>query len=329
MRWLRGRKRWLLGLPVLVFVGLGLVPGLPHPTLGVWWIPAPPRNEVPLPWPGVERVLVLAPHPDDEVLALGGTIAHWVQEGAQVVVAFLTNGDANTAAKRLLTGNPFHRAVDYRALGYRRQKEAMHALRTLGLPQGHALFLGFPDQGLSSLAHKYWDSAVAYRSPYTKADRAFYVNSYEPGAPYTGQALAEVLAAILRQFRPTLVYLPHPEDRHPDHAATVQFTVAALLKAQLEESPELRLYVVHAPQWPKPRRLSPQLGLEAPPALGQWVWQSNELTPELVRVKLAAVRAYSSQRLTNGRFLASFVRANEIYAVYTPVRPLMPFAPGT
>ena len=48
-------------------------------------------------------VLVVAAHPDDDVLGCGATIARWVQEGRQVVVAFLTDGvgarsDADQAA---------------------------------------------------------------------------------------------------------------------------------------------------------------------------------------------------------------------------------------
>lgn len=39
-----------------------------------------------------ERVLVVAPHPDDEVLGPGGTIARLAQEGAEVHVAIMTRG---------------------------------------------------------------------------------------------------------------------------------------------------------------------------------------------------------------------------------------------
>lgn len=42
-----------------------------------------------------ETVLVLAPHPDDEVLGMGGTIAKLTQKGARVVVAITTKGQAS------------------------------------------------------------------------------------------------------------------------------------------------------------------------------------------------------------------------------------------
>ena len=39
-----------------------------------------------------KSVLVVAPHCDDEVLGVGGTMARWSEEGAQVTVAILTRG---------------------------------------------------------------------------------------------------------------------------------------------------------------------------------------------------------------------------------------------
>lgn len=42
--------------------------------------------------PGRERVVVLAPHMDDEVIGCGGTLARHVACGAEVTVVFLTDG---------------------------------------------------------------------------------------------------------------------------------------------------------------------------------------------------------------------------------------------
>jgi LmbE family N-acetylglucosaminyl deacetylase len=42
--------------------------------------------------PGAERVVVLAPHMDDEVLGCGGTLARHVRAGARVTVVFMTDG---------------------------------------------------------------------------------------------------------------------------------------------------------------------------------------------------------------------------------------------
>jgi LmbE family N-acetylglucosaminyl deacetylase len=41
------------------------------------------------------RALVIAPHPDDEVLGVGGTMARFSREGHEVFVAIVTRGDAS------------------------------------------------------------------------------------------------------------------------------------------------------------------------------------------------------------------------------------------
>lgn len=326
------RRTWLAGGIVLLPLALGFIPGVPHPFLNLflWGVPVPPRVEVPAPVSGVERVLVIAPHPDDELLALGGTIAQLRADGQQVLVVFLTNGDANRAAKKLFTLNPLGRPEDYRLLGYRRQKEAAAALRILGVPKNSILFLGYPDQGLTALTSRNWKRDNPYTSPFTKANYAFYRNSFNLSALYCGEGLVADLALIVRRFSPTVIYLPHPEDGHPDHRAAVQLMLAALFKGEREAEPELRLYVVHAPRWPAPRRLAPDQELSVPAGLGGWTWVSHDLGQELMETKLKAIRAYTSQRVTNGRFLASFVRSNELYATFpVPDLPIVPPAPGT
>lgn len=325
------RRAWIAGGILVLPVALGFVPGVPHPFLSffLWWVASPPRIEVPAPLAGVERVLVIAPHPDDELLALGGTIAHLKETGHQVLVVFLTNGDANRAAKSLFTLNPLRRAEDYRALGRRRQKEAVASLRVLGVPMSSILFLGYPDGGLMALLGNHWKRDAPYTSPFTKANHAFYANSFNARALYCGEDLVADLALIARRFGPTVIYMPHPEDGHPDHRAAVQLVLAALATVELAEEPQLRLYIVHAPSWPAPRRLATGLSLTVPTALGGWTWQSQEMTDELMEVKLKAIRAYSSQWVTNGRFLASFVRPNELYAVFSvPIVPVGVPVPG-
>src|SRR5262245_52083561 len=47
------------------------------------------------------RLLVVAPHPDDEVLAAGGLMQHVLAAGGQVRVVYLTNGDGYRDGVRL------------------------------------------------------------------------------------------------------------------------------------------------------------------------------------------------------------------------------------
>lgn len=309
----RRRLRSWVWVFVTVPVVVGFIPGVPHPGLQLflWWVPLPPRGEVPEPREGVERVLVLAPHPDDEVLGAGGAIVESLREGHQVLMVFLTNGDANTATKKLFTWNPLNRPEDYQALGYRRMKEAGQALLILGVPWDHALFLGYPDRGLWALWTTHREKV--YTSPHTKMNHPGYRNSFNPEARYTGQDLLSDLAKILCIYQPTLIYCPHPEDTHPDHRATAHFLRVALEETEL--APEVRYYLVHGERWPNPLRLIPDAELSVPLYLTDgWDWHYLWLSEETVERKLAALRTYSSQRVTNGRFLAAFVRQNEVYA---------------
>lgn len=84
-------------------------------------------NRSALVWePGDERVVVLAPHMDDEVIGCGGTLARHVARGADVTVVFLTDGGSG--------GIP---SAEDQALGLPmtaiRKREAQRALAVLGI----------------------------------------------------------------------------------------------------------------------------------------------------------------------------------------------------
>jgi N-acetylglucosamine malate deacetylase 1 len=52
--------------------------------------------------PKAERIVIIAPHPDDEIIGPGGTLLHILEKGASVKVIYLTAGDADPelAARR-------------------------------------------------------------------------------------------------------------------------------------------------------------------------------------------------------------------------------------
>ena len=55
---------------------------------------------------GAETILVIAAHPDDEVLGVGGTIARRVREGHEVHVAYLATGVTGRDQERRRRGRP-------------------------------------------------------------------------------------------------------------------------------------------------------------------------------------------------------------------------------
>lgn len=83
--------------------------------------------------PLVSRLLVVAPHPDDETLAVGGLIHSLVRDGARVKVVFMIQGDGYPLAARALSGAIDLEPDDYVALGTHRRGESVAALATLGV----------------------------------------------------------------------------------------------------------------------------------------------------------------------------------------------------
>ena len=82
---------------------------------------------------GSAVTLVIAPHPDDDVLGCGGVIAQKCAAGQAVHVAFLTDGSAS------------HRGIDPRELATIRRTEATECARRLGVAPANLHFLDYPD----------------------------------------------------------------------------------------------------------------------------------------------------------------------------------------
>lgn len=82
------------------------------------------------------RVVVVAPHPDDEVLGLGGTLAAWAATGVGTVVVAVTDGEASHPDSPTVTGPE---------LAGHRADERARALGVLGLGGAEVLRAGLPD----------------------------------------------------------------------------------------------------------------------------------------------------------------------------------------
>jgi LmbE family N-acetylglucosaminyl deacetylase len=106
------------------------------------WAASPVSRLPPLRSPGPSRAIVLAPHPDDEVLGAGGLIQLLVAGGAEVEVWAVTDGEA--------CFGPLDPAAEA-AVRAERAAESRSALRRLGLPPDlRRRCLGEPDGGVRS-----------------------------------------------------------------------------------------------------------------------------------------------------------------------------------
>ena len=141
----------------------------------------------------VGSVLVMAPHPDDESLGCGGTIAQLREQGYAVHVLFVSDGTMSHANS---TAYPALRLRDLR------EQEAREALRRLHVDPQACTFLRYPDR----------------RVP-TGHDPDF------------AEAVARV-ATLLDELKPTTVFMPWQRDPHPDHRASWQIGQAAIQQSR-------------------------------------------------------------------------------------------------
>jgi len=131
------------------------------------------------------RVLIIAPHPDDDVIACAGLLMH--AEAARIL--FVTDGERNPWPQRVKLRKLFIGDRDREAWAAMRRRETLESLARLGIEGSCARFLGFPDQRLMSLARR------GERAP------------------------SIAIADEIRDFAPTLIVSPSTFDAHYDHRA--------------------------------------------------------------------------------------------------------------
>lgn len=135
------------------------------------------------------RLMVLAPHPDDESLAAGGLIQRALACGAAVSVVFVTDGENNPWPQRALERRVWIGARQRLAWGARRRGEADAALAALGAAGVSVHRLGWRDGGVTWQLLDDTDAMLA------------------------------TMRGLLERERPSLLVLPDLVDRHPDHSA--------------------------------------------------------------------------------------------------------------
>ena len=134
------------------------------------------------------RVLVIAPHPDDDAIGCGGTLARLARRRARISVVYVTDGGASHVKSQRF---PPAKIRDLR------EAEARNALRVLGLRTAPR-FLRAPDGELAALC---------------ATDRT---------------AIVAALAAALERTRAQVVFVPWARDPHPDHIAVAALADVAI-----------------------------------------------------------------------------------------------------
>src|SRR5579872_2857522 len=157
----------------------------------------------------LQRTLIIAPHPDDDVIAAGGLMQRAIAGGGELRVLFITDGDNNPWPQRFMQRKWFLSAADRSSWGSTRRQEALCSLALFGIAPECATFLALPDSGMARMARR----GVA--------------------------EVSEAIRRVIDDFQPTLVVSPSSFDLHADHRAVSFFVHNA--------APERAIvtYVVH------------------------------------------------------------------------------------
>jgi LmbE family N-acetylglucosaminyl deacetylase len=247
-----------------------------------------------------DRVLIVAPHPDDEVICNGGIIRYAVENQIPVKVVVVTDGN-DTKTSPLI-----------------RHNETINGTKILGLAEENVIFLGYKDGSLRSLLNDHWDD----ENPFTASDgsqQSNYPYAHEKNATYSGSNLADNLETIITDFKPTIIVYPSGDDEQFDHQATNGFIEHVTSRTGYNGSKYT--YLLHLPpNWPSPRSYYPEYYLIPPKQLVGMKngpeWSVFNLTPYQERLKEESLLAYRTQ-IVPSSYLLSFLRKNELFAEYS------------
>lgn len=272
-----------------------------------------------------DRILILAPHPDDETIATAGIIQAANKVGAQIKVVCFTNGDHNQWAFIIDTKHIPLRQKEFIHLGEQRRQETIAAMTYFGIPRHDLIFLGYPDIGTLKMFTDFWNTEKPFRALLTRIDKVPYPEALSPGSPYVSESILKDLKTVLTKYQPTKIFVSHPADTNRDHRALYLFLRVALWDLDRTiPTPEIYPYLIHMPGWPYRQGPHPELILEPPQNLPEVNWQRFILTPEELIKKRAAISIYKTQFRPH---LYPFARRNELFGDY-PIIKLIKQAPA-
>ncbi len=273
-----------------------------------------------------DRIMVLAPHPDDEVLGAAGIIQRATKSGLPLKIVFLTCGDNNQLAFMLYRKHPVLAPSSVRKMGEIRLNEAVAAGKVMGVKADEIVCLGYPDFGTLHMFLEYWDTnAIPFRSMLTRSREVFYDKAFRKGAPYRAVDVMDDIKHIIKDFQPTLLFTSHPSDLNPDHQALYAFSRIVLmeLKGEGAISNDVKFlpYLVHFKKWPNPKSLDASTDTLPPMQLGKVCeWKVFTLTEEEISNKRISLKAHKTQYAYSANFMDSFVRKTEIFGDFLPIK---------
>jgi LmbE family N-acetylglucosaminyl deacetylase len=264
--------------------------------------------------------MVIAPHPDDDVLIASGIVSHANARGDEVKIIFMTNGDV-------------HGVTD----GLRRQNEAVAGqVLFLGTVENDLIFLGYPDGGLQPMCANYLSLTSSYLGSNGRIEtygarglgRVDY-HTYRTGAPalYNRPNIIGDLQSVIASYLPDHILTLSQYDRHADHSTTnqlVKLATSAVMAAQPDYQPTLHTTIVWLdnsslpPAWPQPANPT-TYHVTAPnfPAALSWQRRESIDVPVAMQAPMLSINAkyhaIDQHQAGAQTYLGRFIHKDEIF----------------
>jgi LmbE family N-acetylglucosaminyl deacetylase len=158
---------------------------------------------------GINRVLVLSPHPDDEAIGCGGTILLHKQAGANITVVYMTDGrwgGENWHSELLPEDEQVRRQLQFTDM---RKAEASECAKVLNL------------------------------------DRQVFLD-IEDGRVTPTKSIINALCEVIEEEKPEVIYVPFLMESHPDHWQTARILEHCLARQHAPQT-IIRSYEVWRP----------------------------------------------------------------------------------
>ncbi|MFX1393202.1 MAG: PIG-L deacetylase family protein [Promethearchaeota archaeon] len=162
----------------------------------------------------MKKIVIFAPHPDDELIGAGGSILKWKDEGHDIHIIYITDGRAAYTYERKMgrldESKELSKISEYE-LAEIRMKEINDVIEILNIPKEHIHKFKFPDQNAKNFIREGMELS---KNIIKDADR---------------------------------IVLPSNNNSHEDHQATYEIAVGAAKELNLKEAEfyGYALYVAH------------------------------------------------------------------------------------
>ena len=270
------------------------------------------------------KILIVAPHPDDETLMFSGVIYSALSRGEPVKVVLMTNGDIRSVSD-----------------GNTRQNETVSAMvNSLGMQESDIIFLGYPDAGLTPVYNNYTSDSDTYTAANgqssTYGSRGlgrtdYHYYKFGVHAAYNKPNILTDLKSIINDFLPDSIFVTSQYDLHPDHSASyllIRDVLTDISSTNANYRPIIHKTIIHGgddTSWPLAASAT---AFTAPPILSStplnWNYRESINLPYIMQndiltnnLKYNTILKYSTQLNyypdPQKNYLTNFVHKDEIF----------------